>query len=38
MNKKITTQENLIKDKGEKLAMKMAEYKKLEEIAGELER
>lgn len=30
--------ETTIKEKNEKLALKMAEYKKLEEIAGELER
>lgn len=34
LNKKITNLEAQLKDKSEKYAIKMAEYKKLEEIAG----
>jgi peptidoglycan hydrolase CwlO-like protein len=34
LNKKVTTLESQLKDKSEKLAVKTAEYKKLEEIAG----
>ena len=37
-NKKVTTLESQLKDKQEKLAVKTAEYKKLEEIAGQMEK